>query len=81
MRLFAAYFFLLFRLWTDKISGRLERNQQKRAIQLREMLTNLGPTYIKVGQALSTRPDLVPPAYLQELTALQDQLPSFPNVN
>ncbi|AFY76017.1 MAG: AarF/ABC1/UbiB kinase family protein [Hydrococcus sp. C42_A2020_068] len=71
--------FFAFRLWTDKISGRLERNQQKRAIQLREMLTNLGPTYIKVGQALSTRPDLVPPAYLQELTTLQDQLPSFPN--
>jgi predicted unusual protein kinase regulating ubiquinone biosynthesis (AarF/ABC1/UbiB family) len=71
--------FFAFRLWTDKIRGRTEQNQPKRSIQLREMLTNLGPTYIKVGQALSTRPDLVPPVYLQELTTLQDQLPSFPN--
>jgi predicted unusual protein kinase regulating ubiquinone biosynthesis (AarF/ABC1/UbiB family) len=43
------------------------------------MLTQLGPTYIKIGQALSTRPDLVPPTYLAELTTLQDQLPSFSN--
>lgn len=72
-------FFFFFRLWIDKISRKVVQNELKRAIQLREMLTNLGPTYIKVGQALSTRPDLVPPLYLQELTTLQDQLPSFPN--
>jgi predicted unusual protein kinase regulating ubiquinone biosynthesis (AarF/ABC1/UbiB family) len=61
------------------LSGKVEKNQEKRAIQLRDILTILGPTYIKVGQALSTRPDLVPFVYLQELTTLQDQLPSFPN--
>ena len=66
-------------LWWDKIRGKVNQNQQQRAIQLREMLTNLGPAYIKIGQALSTRPDLVPPLYLDELTTLQDQLPSFPN--
>jgi predicted unusual protein kinase regulating ubiquinone biosynthesis (AarF/ABC1/UbiB family) len=43
------------------------------------MLTRLGPAYIKIGQALSTRPDLVPPLFLEELTQLQDQLPAFPN--
>jgi predicted unusual protein kinase regulating ubiquinone biosynthesis (AarF/ABC1/UbiB family) len=43
------------------------------------LLTKLGPAYIKIGQALSTRPDLVPPIYLEELTKLQDQLPAFPN--
>ncbi|GBF81538.1 ABC1 kinase family protein [Aphanothece sacrum] len=66
-------------LWWDKTRGKNPTQEKKRAIQLREMLTKLGPTYIKVGQALSTRPDLVPPLYLQELTTLQDQLPSFPN--
>lgn len=50
-----------------------------RAEQLRQIITKLGPTYIKVGQALSTRPDLVRVDYLEELTKLQDQLPPFPN--
>jgi predicted unusual protein kinase regulating ubiquinone biosynthesis (AarF/ABC1/UbiB family) len=54
-------------------------NHRPIAIQLRELLTKLGPAYIKIGQALSTRPDLVPPIYLEELTKLQDQLPAFPN--
>ncbi len=49
-----------------------------RAIQLRQLLTQLGPTFIKVGQALSTRPDLVQKEFLEELVKLQDQLPSFP---
>jgi predicted unusual protein kinase regulating ubiquinone biosynthesis (AarF/ABC1/UbiB family) len=51
----------------------------RRAEQLRQIITRLGPTYIKVGQALSTRPDLVRADYLEELTKLQDQLPPFAN--
>lgn len=66
-------------IWWDQQQGRIQQNQQKRAIQLRQLLTRLGPAYIKIGQALSTRPDLVPPLYLDELTQLQDQLPPFPN--
>jgi predicted unusual protein kinase regulating ubiquinone biosynthesis (AarF/ABC1/UbiB family) len=66
-------------LWWDRSFGQIERNQPKRAARLREILTDLGPAYIKIGQALSTRPDLVPPLYLEELTLLQDQLPPFPN--
>ncbi|MFB2893130.1 ABC1 kinase family protein [Aerosakkonemataceae cyanobacterium BLCC-F50] len=66
-------------LWWDRRLGKINQNQQKRAIQLKQLLTNLGPAYIKIGQALSSRPDLVPPIYLEELTHLQDQLPPFPN--
>ncbi|MBW4619414.1 MAG: AarF/ABC1/UbiB kinase family protein [Cyanosarcina radialis HA8281-LM2] len=66
-------------LWFDRKTNRAEKNSRRRAIQLRKMLTNLGPAYIKIGQALSTRPDLAPGAYLEELAKLQDQLPPFPN--
>ncbi|MGB3691392.1 MAG: AarF/ABC1/UbiB kinase family protein [Spirulinaceae cyanobacterium] len=67
------------KLWLDKITGQVAKKRQKRAIRLREVITSLGPTYIKIGQALSTRPDLLPPTYLEELVKLQDQLPPFPN--
>ncbi|MBD2231199.1 ABC1 kinase family protein [Phormidium tenue] len=66
-------------LWLDARAGRTAENESKRAAQLRTMLTNLGPAYIKIGQALSTRPDLVPPVFLEELTTLQDQIPPFAN--
>ncbi len=63
----------------DEWRQREEENKLKRAAQLREMLTHLGPTFIKVGQALSTRPDLVRKDFLEELVKLQDQLPPFDN--
>ncbi len=66
-------------VWWDKKRGVSDRNEPKRAVQLKELLTKLGPAYIKIGQALSTRPDLVSPAYLEELTRLQDQIPPFAN--
>ncbi|MBR8839257.1 MAG: AarF/ABC1/UbiB kinase family protein [Stigonema ocellatum SAG 48.90 = DSM 106950] len=66
-------------LWWDAKRGVAVKNDRQRATQLRNLLTKLGPAYIKIGQALSTRPDLVPPVYLEELTQLQDQLPAFPN--
>jgi predicted unusual protein kinase regulating ubiquinone biosynthesis (AarF/ABC1/UbiB family) len=70
---------LLFDNWWDSLWGNSAKNESKRATKLTKVLTKLGPAYIKIGQALSTRPDLVSPAYLQELTTLQDQLPPFPN--
>jgi len=69
----------VFGLWWNAKRGVVVKNDRRRAIELRELLTKLGPAYIKIGQALSTRPDLVPPMYLEELTQLQDKLPAFPN--
>ena len=46
--------------------------------QLARDLEKLGPTFIKLGQVLSTRPDLLPPAYLEALTRLQDNVEAFP---
>ncbi|TAE57650.1 MAG: AarF/ABC1/UbiB kinase family protein [Nostocales cyanobacterium] len=68
-----------FGVWLDQKRGIAVKDNRRRAVQLRELLTRLGPAYIKIGQALSTRPDLVPPVCLEELTKLQDQLPAFPN--
>jgi predicted unusual protein kinase regulating ubiquinone biosynthesis (AarF/ABC1/UbiB family) len=72
-----AWFFAGFLLWLliDKAFG-FEENPE-RAEHLRRVLTDLGPTFIKVGQALSTRPDLIKPSFLEELIKLQDQLPPF----
>ena len=49
-----------------------------RGQHLREMLDELGPTFVKFGQLLSTRPDIVPPDIIAELRALQDDVTSFP---
>ncbi|MEO1179999.1 MAG: hypothetical protein AAFX51_03910 [Cyanobacteria bacterium J06636_28] len=46
-------------LLLDRVLRRTEINEARRASQLRQILTDLGPTFIKVGQALSTRPELV----------------------
>lgn len=48
------------------------------ATEFIEALIELGPTYIKLGQMLSTRPDLLPPAYIEELERLQDKVAPFP---
>lgn len=57
--------------------------RQKNPAQVREALEELGPTFIKIGQMLSTRPDLVSPAYINELRKLQDDVPidSFQTVS
>ncbi len=46
--------------------------------RFRLALEELGPTFVKLGQVLSTRPDLIPLAFIKELTKLQDEVPPFP---
>jgi len=52
--------------------------ESQRAGQLTDILTLLGPTFIKIGQSLSIRRDLLRPAYLDALSRLQDKVPAFP---
>jgi len=63
----------------DKITGKLRDESQARyrAKQLTNLLVELGPAFVKAGQALSTRPDIIPVVLLEELSQLQDQLPGF----
>ena len=58
-------------------SSNEDKTQKKLAKFLLKTLIDLGPCFIKVGQALSTRPDLIRKDWLEELTNLQDNLPSF----
>ncbi|EEH59033.1 uncharacterized protein MICPUCDRAFT_32463 [Micromonas pusilla CCMP1545] len=64
---------------SDIVMKRTEQNSVKRAIQLRDIVTSLGPAYIKLGQALSIRPDILTPAAMNELQKLCDKVPSFDN--
>ncbi|WP_130130566.1 AarF/ABC1/UbiB kinase family protein [Synechococcus sp. WH 8101] len=70
---------LLLGIGSDWMLGllRTPERARRRARECAELLVDLGPAFIKAGQALSTRPDIVPPVLLEELAQLQDQLPGF----
>jgi len=76
---------LLTILWIDNIrftifqtkSNEKSRIQIKRARRFTNQLINLGSAFIKIGQLLSARPDLIPNTWIQELSKLQDQVPNF----
>ena len=57
--------------------GRRARLDAPRGARLRMALEKLGPIFVKFGQVLSTRPDLIPPDIASELSLLQDQVPPF----
>lgn len=54
------------------------KNKQKRAVRMRLMLDELGPIYVKLGQILSTRRDLIPEDIADEFAKLQDNVAPFP---
>ena len=72
-------FAYIFSVSWDKLIGRLKKEEHARfrAKQLTNLLVELGPAFVKAGQALSTRPDIIPVILLEELSELQDQLPGF----
>ena len=62
----------------DRVRGLGDSNVPARAAQIRDVLCLLGPTYIKAGQVLASRPDIVRADYMEELATLQDDVPAFP---
>ncbi|XP_058188860.1 uncharacterized aarF domain-containing protein kinase At1g71810, chloroplastic isoform X1 [Rhododendron vialii] len=63
--------------YLDTVADLSERMFEVRAAELREILSQLGPAYIKIAQAISSRADLIPPSYLDELSLLQDRIAPF----
>eukprot|EP00899_Mesostigma_viride_P010722 jgi/Mesvir1/19651/Mv09933-RA.3 len=63
----------------DSALGRQEDVVQRRSKELRELLVSLGPSFIKAGQVLANRPDILRADYMTELATLQDDVPQFPD--
>ncbi|KAJ4958325.1 hypothetical protein NE237_025436 [Protea cynaroides] len=66
-------------LMYDCFIGRDKEVVPYRARQLRNLLCDLGPSFIKAGQVLANRPDIIREDYMNELCILQDDVPPFPN--
>ena len=71
--LYRGFSFLLF----PSVLYRQPTDQPRRGQRLRKALEELGPVFVKFGQMLSTRPDLIPDDIAIELTRLQDDVPPF----
>src|SRR5690606_10299360 len=61
----------------DEQRGARARREVTWVVRLRHVLEDLGPSFVKLGQLASTRPDIIPPDLLTELRKLQDEVPPF----
>jgi len=87
IRIWVFVLLLLVGLWRDQQQwfaggprgeeGQRQRRRRRARWLLKELIS-LGPTFIKLGQLLSARPDVLPPEYVEQLSQLQDRIPSFP---
>ncbi|HST22408.1 MAG TPA: AarF/ABC1/UbiB kinase family protein [Blastocatellia bacterium] len=83
-RVFVSFFLFLLRAflntrdWLGRKREKTSEQRHEEGIILREKFLKLGPTFIKIGQTLATRADLLPVEYVQELSKLQDEVPPFP---
>lgn len=67
---------LFLAVWFDELFGRAAVLEEQRARETVKVIIKLGPTFVKIGQSLSVRGDLLPAAYIKELTKLTSQVPS-----
>ena len=85
LRILLSFFFFAVRLLNNRRDWRFRKATpdadllHTEGAALREKLLTLGPTFIKIGQTLGTRADLLPVEYIQEFSRLQDQVPAFPS--
>ncbi len=78
LKIFALAGRLLFSVWWNQLTANNSpRQRHRQAKWLVKNMLELGPTFIKIGQALSTRADLIPIEYIQEFSQLQDRVPPF----
>ena len=78
VKIFGITFKLIFSLWWNKLTGNNSSARRHRIAKwLVRNILQLGPTFIKIGQALSTRADLIPIEYIEEFGQLQDRVPPF----
>src|ERR1700742_1196687 len=76
--LFGVRAFLNSRDWLGRKREKTSEQRHEEGAALRQKFLKLGPTFIKTGQTLATRADLLPFEYIEELSSLQDEVPPFP---